>query len=622
MKALLSRLFTTTDSLDKILAEADAALAQGNKLRALSEFDKLLAGSPRNGVFLSRKSAALLSLDRLDESLACAEMATAVAPGLPEAWHEKSRVLFKRGEITKARIACEKCLELMPAHAKGNSLMGTIQLRMDNIPEAEKHFAKAVSLEPRNSDFLFNQANALRASGRLSEAEEKYCSALEYSPDDPEIHTNLGNVLMLMGHVEDALQSYDSALEINGCCLPALTSKALLYEQTNKLELAREVLVRALEVDPSNAANQLTMAILERRTGMLDGALNRLRNLDPSGLPTLSLRSEYHFELARVLDRLDQASEAFSEFVKANSMHDDAWRSRNIDRNGFHRLLDKSLKAFSEEWLGAWCDLPIPEPREGFISPVFIIGFPRSGTTLLDQIIGGHPKVQVLEELSVIPQLAGAINEQTAEYPEALLGLDEVAVQSLRQKYFELTARVIQQPLSKKLVVDKLPLNIVHLGLIHRIFPDAHIVMALRHPCDVVLSCFMQKFHMNDAMANFSTIEETAVLYDKVMSLYDRYRQSLPLNIHYVRYERLLNDLEGETRHLASFLGIEWNEEMLNYRKTALSKGHINTPSYAAVSEGIYHHATGRWKRYAEHMSAARDLLNPWINVFDYEDLL
>jgi hypothetical protein len=192
----------------------------------------------------------------------------------------------------------------------------------------------------------------------------------------------------------------------------------------------------------------------------------------------------------------------------------------------------------------------------------------------------------------------------------------------LRQKYFELTARATRQPLSEKILVDKLPLNIVHLGLIHRIFPDAHILMAVRHPCDVVLSCFMQKFHLNDAMANFSTIEETAALYNKVMSLYEKYQQELPLKIHYVKYERLLNDLEGETCHLASFLGIEWNEAMLNYRKTALDKGYINTPSYASVSEGIYHHATGRWKRYAEQMAPAKNLLNPWINSFDYDDLL
>ena len=228
---------------------------------------------------------------------------------------------------------------------------------------------------------------------------------------------------MLMDNVEQALQSYDSALEIDGCCLPALTSKALLYEQTNKLELAQQVLARALEVAPSNAANHLTMAILERRMGMLDRALNRLRSLDPTWLPTLSLRSECHFELARVLDRLGQAGEAFSEFVKANRMHDDAWKSRDIDKYRFHKLLDSSLKAFSEEWLSAWRDVRIPDIREGSMSPIFIIGFPRSGTTLLDQIIGGHPKVQVLEELSVIPQLAAVIDEQTASYPEALVVL-------------------------------------------------------------------------------------------------------------------------------------------------------------------------------------------------------
>jgi hypothetical protein len=236
--------------------------------------------------------------------------------------------------------------------------------------------------------------------------------------------------------------------------------------------------------------------------------------------------------------------------------------------------------------------------------------------------MGGHPQLQALEELSVIPQLAAAINDKTGRYPAALAEFRNVAVQSLRQNYFELTVRAAGESMAGRILVDKLPLNIVHLALIHRMFPDARIVMALRHPCDAVLSWFMQKFALNDAMANFSSIEDAAVLYDKVMSLLRKYEESLPLRLHYVRYEKLLGDLEGEARKLTAFLGIEWNEQMLDYRKTARGNRYINTPSYAAVSEGIYHHATGRWKHYAERLSPVQELLNPWIRDFGYDDAL
>jgi tetratricopeptide (TPR) repeat protein len=159
---------------------------------------------------------------------------------------------------------------------------------------------------------------------------------------------------MMMGNVEEALRAYDEALRIDSACVPALISKALLFELTNQLDEARQVLARALQLEPDNAANQLAMAILERRIGEFDAALQRLRDLDAARLPHASLTSEYHFETARVLDRLGQADAAFAEFIAANRLHAEARHSRNTDKNRYRAIVDDCLRVVSEDWVDSW----------------------------------------------------------------------------------------------------------------------------------------------------------------------------------------------------------------------------------------------------------------------------
>jgi hypothetical protein len=156
--------------------------------------------------------------------------------------------------------------------------------------------------------------------------------------------------------------------------------------------------------------------------------------------------------------------------------------------------------------------------------------------------------------------------------------------------------------------------------LIHRLFPDARFILSLRHPCDVALSCFMQGFELNDAMANFLSLEDTAALYDLVLTHWQRCRDVLPLQVHRLRYEQLVADPGAAMRPLIDFLGLDWRPETLDHRKTAAARGQISTPSYNQVTQNLYGHASGRWQRYRDQLAPVLPILLGWAGRRGYED--
>jgi hypothetical protein len=243
---------------------------------------------------------------------------------------------------------------------------------------------------------------------------------------------------------------------------------------------------------------------------------------------------------------------------------------------------------------------------------VFLIGFPRSGTTLLDTFLLGHPAVQVVEERSTLR----GVDALFSRY-ETLPNLGSTAIDRLRARYFEDLAG-FAPPCPGGVVIDKFPLYMHRVPLIHRLFPEARFILALRHPLDVVLSCFITNFKLNPAMANFLDLEKAARLYDLSFDYLERCRALLPLNVHVVRYEALVADQEAELRPLLDFLGLPWHGPVLDHRKAAEERGNIRTASYAQVTEGIYDRARGRWTRYRDQLAPVIPILEPWIEKLGY----
>ena len=255
----------------------------------------------------------------------------------------------------------------------------------------------------------------------------------------------------------------------------------------------------------------------------------------------------------------------------------------------------------------------------GIDNPVFIIGFPRSGTTLLDTLLRGHPAIRVAEESDAVPALVNRLSGQSDERLETLADLQDRNVEDFRKTYFDALARHAK-PAEGILRIDRFALNTVYAGEIYRVFPQARFILMLRHPADCVLSCFMQTFYETSANAGFFTPEDSAHLYDRVFSLWRRYTGLLQLNVLQVKYEDLIADAEATCRRILDFLELPWHPGILEHERSAGDRPLIGTASYDQVTRPLYTEAQGRWQRYRAEMAPALPILEPWIRYFDYEE--
>ena len=316
--------------------------------------------------------------------------------------------------------------------------------------------------------------------------------------------------------------------------------------------------------------------------------------------------------LGKVNDRLADYDSAFENFVGANRFAAVSGRDRGIDGVRYAKRVD-SLIANGEALAPPQ---PGAEAGDAPLVPTFLVGFPRSGTTLLDTILRSHPEIAVLEEQPVISQLRALQQAGPATQPAPLLRDDQRA--ALQARYFDIVADKFDRE-GIRVLVDKFPLNLVEAGFVRSVFPSAKFILALRHPNDCVLSCFMQTFDLNDAMANFLDLGDAARFYDRAMTLWRLYDRKLDLETHIIRYEDVVDDLRGAVAPLLEFLGVGWSDNVENYRATALGRDRINTPSYNQVTQPVYRRAMGRWQNYENRFEPIDHLLRPWRDHWGYD---
>jgi hypothetical protein len=224
-----------------------------------------------------------------------------------------------------------------------------------------------------------------------------------------------------------------------------------------------------------------------------------------------------------------------------------------------------------------------------------------------------HPLVEVLEEEPTLKNATDLLGGF-----EALADVSNEKLQAARDVYFE-TAQSRTPLAPGHLLIDKNPLAMNNVPVIRRLFPDARIILAVRHPCDVVLSCFVTNFKLNDGMANFLRLDTAAELYDLSFDYFERAREVLRPPVHTVTYENIVADRDRELRPLFDLLGLDWHDSVLQHEETARSRGHIKTASYAQVVEPIYTRSAGRWQNYRKHLEPVIPILRPWAEKFGYE---
>lgn len=514
---------------------------------------------------------------------------------------------YAQGDVRRAGAGATRVLQQAPEMPEAMHLLGLCFLREGDAGRAVQLLRHAAALRPADAMLVHHLGIALQDAGDLAGALAVLERAAALDPRDVDIRLNIGVVSEKAGDTASAEQAYRDVLEREPRHAAAAAYLSSILEQRNSLEDAAVLSDRALEIEPREPVANLTRAQLDLRTGRMSEAAARLQDLlaDPALSPRN--RAVAAGRLGAAYDRLGEPEAAWRQFMAAKTALQGTFAPQAEGMYGLsaatrmRRYLDR---------------LPDGSPSIQGTMPVFLVGFPRSGTTLLDQILSGHPGIEVLEEKATLLDFLSEFTADDAAL-ERLTRVVDAELEPWRRRYWQRVQSFMPTRDPQRLFVDKMPLNSLYMPLIHRLFPGARYLFALRDPRDVVLSCCMQTFTLNEAMRHFQSLDETARYYAAVMDVGAASAARLQGQVHRIRYEDVVADTEGAARRLLEFLGLPWDSSVLDFQRTARAK-RISTPSYHQVVEPIYTRARERWRRYENQLAPVLPLLQPFVERFGY----
>ncbi|MET0251016.1 MAG: sulfotransferase [Novosphingobium sp.] len=531
----------------------------------------------------------------------------AAAPGDAEAWNNLGTTLLATDRTDEALAALEQAHRHRPAdRAILRNLARALQV-LGREEDALARLRQAFVLGERDPGVMLDMGQALTRLDRPQDALGVLAEAARANPGYPEVFVAIGLAYAAMAEFERAEQAYFFALQADPRHPPALLNLGMLLEQSNRIPALRELVAGAEQRGVGGDEMAMLRALVLRRDERFSEALAQVRAIRGDAVDPIAVAQT----TAQLADRLGDSDLAFAGFAAMNAATALTPAARGFNGTEHRRWVEDMAATVTPAWHAGWTPAAVsPYPP----APVFLVGFPRSGTTLLDTALLGHSQTHVMEEEPALRRVG-----DEAGPVAGLAALSEERIAELRLRYFEEVARVAPTA-GGKLLIDKLPLSMLRAPLIHRLFPDARFLFALRHPCDAVLSCYMQNFRINQAMASFLDIGNAARFFDAAMSFWTQACAVLPLAVHELRYEDLVEDREAALRPLLGFLDLPWEDAVLAHQQTAADRGYIRTPSYAQVTEPIYRRASGRWQRYRAQLEPVLDVLAPWAVRFGYGD--
>lgn len=521
-------------------------------------------------------------------------------------------VFIQIGQLDNSIKYLEKVIEIDPNIVNAHNNLGIVYIKLKEFTNAEKFFNKVLDINPNHLDAYNSLGIVFAELGDFNKALFNVKKVLELNPKFVSAHNNLGLIYKKFEHFNEAETSFKKAIELNPKFIESHYNLMELYEkgnQNSKLELA---ITNFEKLFKSNSISILYKSHILYKKDLFSETIKNLKSFSIENNTNLEI--DRINLLAKSYDKIDNIEEAFLYFEKANLLNFNL-KNKKIDKNNFLNEIKVRIDYFEN----ISHIENIQNQLQTEYKPIFMIGFPRSGTTLLDTILRSHPMIEVIEEKSSVKKLVNSLNKLTNKSFQMMNDVKEENIKVIRKAYFEDLFSYINQDDKQKIYIDKLPLNIIYIAEILRIFPNAKFIISLRHPCDCVLSCFMQNFKLNESMSNFLNLKDTAVTYDLIMNLLKIYKSKFDFNFYEIKYEKLILNLNGEIKNLLDFLELQWDNSILEYQKTAVARDRIFTPSYDQVIKPLYSKSSGRWIKYKNKLSNVHPILEPWIREFKYD---
>jgi tetratricopeptide (TPR) repeat protein len=475
---------------------------------------------------------------------------------------------------------------------------------------------QGLEIAPTDHFLLYSIGFCLSRLERYDGALAAFDSALQVRPGAPAPLFQKGLILSRYGDEEGARAHYDAAIAADPNYEDPLAGRATIAALRGRFDEARAFAARALKIDPRQPLANLAIAKADLEEGDAEAVVRRLEPQLDNPAVLEGDRSLFFSTIGDAFDALDRRDEAFSAWSEGKALSRRIFAERDVGLTaaaGTARL--ETFIPFARG-LTPMPSKPPATPRPAAPREhVFLLGFPRSGTTLLEQVLAGHPDIVTLEERPFLEAAVTEFLKDKASF-ERLLGADDALLDPFRDLYWQLVDREGLKPRGK-VFVDKMPLYSLNLPLIARMFPGAKILFAERDPRDVVFSCFRRAFQVNAGMYQFTSLESAARFYDLTMTAARIYMQAFPMEVRPTRHETLVTDFEGESRALCDFLGLEWTEALTRFAERA-RKRRIRTPSAPQVRRGLYATGIGQWRRYADHLAPVMPILERWAETLGY----
>ncbi len=609
----------------RLAGRPDEAIAAG--LRAVALLPNFTQGLNNLGI-------AYYDRGDLDQAIACYRRALAVDPGFPEAHNNLGNALRAQRKFPEAISAYHRALQLKPDYADAYNNLGTAIRDQKKPKESEEPYRRALALKPRDPSILNNLALALLDLDRPDEAlallqqsiavdprnhntftyfasayheKELYDEAraaaeraLSLKPDDPDSHNIMGQILLEQGQADAAIASFEKAVSLKPDLSDAYNNMGNALKELGRFDEARAAYLKALEIDPKATSVLLNFADGRKFTAD-DPYLRTLESL-AADLGSLSEdeQMQVHFALGKAYADMDRHGDSFRHLLAGNALKR---RKIDYDEAGTAAFCGRIRTVFAPELITRLAGRGDPSRL-----PIFILGMPRSGTTLVEQVLASHPKVfgaGEIKDLDAVVRSVKADGVEPAPYPEFMLAFDPDHLRRFGSQYVK---RLAAYSTTAERVTNKMPSSFFYVGLIHLAMPNARIIHTRRNPIDTCVSCFTKLF---TGAQNFSyDLGELGRYYRMYDELMAHWRRVLPKDAMLeVPYEALVEDFEPWARRIVEFCGLEWNDACLAFHET---KRPVRTASASQVRRPVFKSSVGRWLAY-------KDLLEPLIRELPIE---
>lgn len=520
---------------------------------------------------------------------------------------------LKEHKYVEGKILLEKILLINPKIFEVNFNLAMINLQSGNFDASIQYFQNAKKINPKVSRVYFNLALAFEKKNEKNLAIINYEKAIELDPNNSLVFYNLGSLYKDTFDTTKAEKYLKKSLDLKSNFIKAYNNLFDLYDRSNQIDKYSQLLKKAQKMLSEKNLISFYSGIHEYKKKEYQSAIKILENTNLNESYFIQNITK-HGILAKSYDHIKKFDKAFY-FFKTNNDLVKNYYGKNINEKNFIDYVKQRIEFFQNFKINSWKQY---STKNEINDPIFLIGFPRSGTTLLDTILRTNKSVEVIEEKPILRNFLIELEKKTKNDFNQLNTFDEKYINEMQNFYFQERGKY-QKNKNIKIVIDKLPLNIIHIGEVLRFFPNAKFVFALRHPYDSVLSCFMQQFTLNPAMKNFLSIENSAILYDLVMKLWTIYRKAFSINFHIIKYEDVVLNFEQTTKEVFKYIGLDWSEDTENFYLTAKDRIDISTPSYNQVTSPIYLKSINRWKNYEKYFKDSKEYLDKWVKQFDYK---